>query len=148
MSREARHNGAAKRGGNLTVISLDESMADERYSHEPAAKLDPERLYDRAWALQLLESVRGALRQSFIRNKRLKDYEILEPYLGWENAPAPYAELGERLGSNDNAARVLVHRLRKKFRQLLEAEVSKTVVNPEDIAEELEWLRTVLRSDS
>ena len=148
MSREARHNGAAKRGGNLTVISLDESMADERYSHEPADKLDPERLYDRAWAMQLLESVRLGLRQSFVRNKRLKDYEILESYLGWEDAPAPYAELGERLGSNENAARVLVHRLRKKFRQLLEAEVSKTVVNPEDIAEELEWLRTVLRSDS
>lgn len=147
MSRQTRNDQAAKRGGREIVISLDESLADERYALEPADRLDPERLYERAWAMQLLETVRDALRQSFIKNNRLKEFEILEPYLGWEDAPAHYAKLGGRLGSNENAARVLVHRLRKKFRQLLEAEISKTVVNPEDIEEELEWLRSVLGSE-
>lgn len=145
ISRQARHDDAGRRGGGQTVISLDETVAGERYAHEPADMLDPERLYERAWAMQLLESVREKLRASFINNGRLADYEILEPYLGWDDAPAPYAELGGRLGLNEGAARVLVHRLRKKFRELLEREISKTVVNPDDIATELDWMRDVLR---
>lgn len=146
--RQVRHDHAEKRGGQVTVISLDEAAADERYTLEEALHLDPERLYDRAWAVQMLETVRQNLRSSFIKNKRLKDYEILEPYLGWEDIPAPFAELGEQLGSNANAARVLIHRLRKKFRELVQKEISKTVVNPEDIEEELEWLLSVLKVDA
>lgn len=145
--RQARHDHAEKRGGSLTVISLDEAAADERYSLEKADMLDPERLYDRAWAMQMLESVRQALRASFVKNNRLSDYEILEPYLGWEDAPAPFGDLGELLGSNANAARVLVHRLRKKFRELLEKEIAKTVVNPEDMAAEMDWLKAVVRGN-
>ena len=146
--RQVRHDHAEKRGGQVTLISLDEAAADERYTLEEALHLDPERLYDRAWAVQMLETVRQNLRSSFIKNKRLKDYEILEPYLGWEDIPAPFAELGEQLGSNANAARVLIHRLRKKFRELVQKEISKTVVNPEDIEEEIEWLQTVLKGDA
>jgi RNA polymerase sigma factor (sigma-70 family) len=146
--RQVRHDHAEKRGGQVTLISLDEAAADERYTLEEALHLDPERLYDRAWAVQMLETVRQNLRSSFINNKRLKDYEILEPYLGWEDIPAPFAELGEQLGSNANAARVLIHRLRKKFRELVQKEISKTVVNPEDIEEEIEWLQTVLKGDA
>ncbi|WP_395736866.1 RNA polymerase sigma factor [Prosthecobacter sp.] len=144
ISRQDRHDDALKRGGGETLLSLDETVADDRYANEPADLQDPERLYDRAWAMQLLESVRLKLRESFIKNKRLADYEVLEAYLGWDDSPAPHAELAIRLGSNEGAVRVLVHRLRKKFRDLLEAEISKTVVNAEDIAEELEWLRTAV----
>jgi RNA polymerase sigma-70 factor (ECF subfamily) len=144
-SKQARHDRAIRRGGGEAPLSLDETAADGRYALEPADVQDPERLYDRAWAMQLLESVRDKLRASFINNNRLADYEVLEPYLGWDDAPAPHAELGRRLGSNENAARVLVHRLRKKFRELLESEISRTVVNEDDIAAELEWMREVLR---
>lgn len=144
ISKQDRHDDAQKRGGGEVLLSLDETLADDRYAHEPADLQDPERLYDRAWAMQLLESVRQQLRASFIKNKRLADYEVLETYLGWEDAPAPYADLATRLGSNENSVRVLVHRLRKKFRDLLEAEISKTVINAEDIAKELDWMREVL----
>ncbi len=145
ISHQARHHNADKRGGGATHFSLNETVADERYTLEPADKLDPELLYDRAWAMQLLETVRGELRASFTRTGRADAYEVLEPYLGWDDAPAPFAELGERLGSNENAARVLVHRMRKKFRELLEEEVSRTVAQPEDIKAEMEWMRQVLR---
>lgn len=144
ISRQARHNDAQKRGGGRPVLSLDETVADGRYAHEPADLQDPERLYNRAWAMQLIDTVRLKLRDSFARNQRLTDYEILEPYLGWEDAPAPYAELGLQLKSSECNARVLVHRLRRKFRDLLEAEVAKTVVSRQDIAEELAWMREVL----
>lgn len=146
VSRQSRQSSAQKRGGAVTVLSLDEVDADGRYAHEPADVTDPEKLYDRAWAMQLLENVRQKLRASFAKNDRLNDYEVLEPHLGWDDAAAPYAELAQHLDSNENAVRVLVHRLRKKFRELLEAEISKTVVNEEDVDAELDWLREVLRS--
>lgn len=145
ISRQVRHDHAEKRGGRAHFISLDESAADGRYAHEPADLLDPERLYDRAWAVQLLETVRERLRASFAKNGRLTDYELLEPYLGWEDAPAPYAELGRSLNSTENNVRVLVFRLRRKFRSLLESEIAKTVVNADDIATEITWMREVLR---
>jgi DNA-directed RNA polymerase specialized sigma24 family protein len=146
LSDHARHEKAAKRGGGAMMLSLDEMDAESRYTHEPKDLQDPERLYDRAWAMQLIESVRNALRDSFLKTGRKAEFDALEPYLGWEDAPAPYAELAARFGSNETAARVLVHRLRQKFRQLLQAEISKTVVNPEDIEAELSWLRQVLKS--
>jgi len=145
ISRKQRHDHAEKRGGGQTLASLDETNADERYRHEPIDLLDPEHLYERAWAMQMLETVRTKLRSSFIKQDRLRDYEALEPHLGWDDSPAPYAELAIQLGSNENAVRVLVHRLRKKFRDLLEAEISKTVVNLEDVAAEIEWMRQALR---
>lgn len=144
ISRQARHDNAAKRGGGATVLSLDETLADGRYANEPVELTDPERLFDRAWAMQLLETVRTILRASFEKNNRLVVYETLEPHLGWDDAPAPYAELAVQLGSNENSVCVLVHRLRKKFRELLEAEISQTVVNAEDIEAELAWMREVL----
>jgi len=145
ISRKQRHDHAEKRGGGHPVASLDETDADERYQHEPVDVRDPEHLYERAWAMQLLDTVRGKLRTSFASQNRLHDYEALEPHLGWDDAPAPYAALAAQLSSNENAVRVLVHRLRKKFRDLLEAEISKTVVHPEDIAAEIEWMRQALR---
>lgn len=146
ISRKTRHENAAKRGGGAQTFSLDEATADERYAHEFADTLDPERLFHRAWARQLLESVREHLRASFIRTGRVKAYEHLEPYLGWDDSPAPFAALGELLGCSEEAARVTVHRLRKKFRELLEKEIAKTVSEPGDVQEELEWLREALRA--
>lgn len=145
ISHQNRHDSAAKRGGDATLISLDEAMAAERYSHEPADGFDPERLYDRAWAMQLMASVRRQLRDAFANTGRLDSYEALEPHLGWEDSPAPFAELAARLNTSEGAVRVLVHRLRKKFRELLETEIARTVVRPEDIAAELAWMREVLR---
>jgi RNA polymerase sigma factor (sigma-70 family) len=144
ISNQDRHDEALKRGGGEPVLSLDEALADGRYAQEPPDMHDPEHLYDRAWAMQLLESVRHKLKDAFTKTGRVADYGALEPYLDWTESPAPYAELAAHLNSNEKAVRVLVHRLRKKFRELLEAEISKTVVNPEDIAEELAWMRRVL----
>lgn len=146
ISRQDRHDGADKRGGGQRLISLDETVADGRYVQEPADLQDPERLYDRAWAMQLLESARAQLRDSFANNGREADFEVLDPHLGWDDAPAPAAEIAAKLGSNENAVRVLIHRLRKKFRELIEREVSKTVANHEDISAEIEWMREVLRT--
>jgi DNA-directed RNA polymerase specialized sigma24 family protein len=145
ISRQTRHDHAEKRGGSIPHFSLDDTTAQERYLLEPVDTLDPERLYERAWARQLLGTVEEKLRASFTNLGRMETYEILHPHLGLEETSVSFAELGARLGSNANAARVLVHRLRKKFRDLLEDEIAKTVAQPEDIATELAWMREVLR---
>lgn len=145
MSRQFRHDHAEKRGGGVPVFSLNDTVAKARYSLEPVDTLDPERLYEQAWARQLLGMVEERLRASFENLGRMETYEALKPHLGLEESTGSCAELGERLGSNANAARVLVHRVRKKFRDLLEEEIAKTVAQPEDIATELEWMRKVLR---
>lgn len=145
ISHKNRHDRAEKRGGGAPILSLEEAGARDRYSQEPADLLDPQRLYEHAWAMQVLETVREKLRSSFIKNGRLQAWEAVEPHLGWDEEQAPFAELGTRLNSNETAARVLVHRLRKKFRDLLEEEISLTVASPEDVPRELDWFRSVLR---
>lgn len=145
LSRKIRHETALKRGGQAPVFSLDEAMANQLYEHELSHSLDPERLFQRAWARQLLETVRENLRSSFTRTGRAKAFDHLEPYLGWDDSPAPFAELGTHLGCNETAARVTVHRLRKKFREMVEQEVAKTLSQPGDLEEEMAWLREVVR---
>lgn len=146
ISRQRRHERAGKRGGGEIPLSLDEVLAEKRYAREPADLRDPEQLFERAWAMQMLETIRDRMRQSFERNGRVEEYEVIEPYLGWDDAPAPYAVLAVKLQSNENAVRVLVHRLRAKFRELLRIEVAKTVTSSADIDAELEWMRRVLGS--
>ncbi len=145
ISRQARHEQAEKRGGVEIKLSLDEVDADDRYLHEPLDLRDPELLFHRAWARQLVETVRKAMHDSFTRTGRAETYQWLEPYLGYEEKPAPFTKLGVRLGCTEQAARVMVHRLRGKFRELLEVEIARTVAQPEDVAAEMAWLREVLR---
>ena len=145
ISRHSRHHQAEKRGGGVSVISLDEILAGNRYAAEPADLDDPQRLFERAWAFQTMETVRGKLRASFIKTGRLAAYESLEPYLGWGDPPGSFSELGQRMNSNENAVRVLVHRLRKKFHELLEDEIALTVMDRSDIPAELEWMQSVLK---
>jgi DNA-directed RNA polymerase specialized sigma24 family protein len=145
-SRQRRRAQAEKRGGGEAPLSLDDVLAERRYALEPADPCDPEQLFERAWAVNLLETIRDRMRQSFERNGRLADYEALEAHLGWDDEPAPYAALALKLQSNESAVRVLVHRLRAKFREMLRQEVAKTVVSPAEVEAELAWLRRTLGS--
>lgn len=144
ISRQQRHDAAEKRGGGVTMFSLSED-AGERYAGEPLYIDDPEKLFDRAWARELLETVRSRLKQAFADNQKAREYEVLEPCLGLGDELPPCAELARQLGSAEGKVRVVIHRLRKKFRDMLEQEIAKTVVDPADIGEEMEWMRMVLK---
>ncbi|MEQ1748963.1 MAG: ECF-type sigma factor [Prosthecobacter sp.] len=144
LSDQGRHNKALKRGGGHAVVSFDAMAAEERYSHEPQDVRDPEKIFLHAWAGDVLYGVHARLKAAFEDEGRLEMFEALDSYLGSEDVPPPYEELAIKLGSTAGAVRLLVHRLRKKFRTLLEREIAKTVMKPEDIAEELAWLRQVM----
>ena len=134
---------AEKRGGKTTLFSFDELDAESRLAHEPATD-SAEKIYDRRWALTLLDAVMARLRTEMAGAGKLAHFEALKFCLtGEKNA---YAEIGARLAMSEGAVKVAVHRLRERYRALLRAEIAETVAGPEEIEDELRALMAALSS--
>jgi RNA polymerase sigma-70 factor (ECF subfamily) len=133
-----------KRGGVTPPISLDALTAEQRYALEPSGDLSADRLFERRWALTLLESVLARLRAEQVAAGRTEAFEALKDSLIGGGREASYAELAARLGTSEGAIKVAVHRLRRRYRELLEAEIANTVGTPGEVAEERRYLLSVL----
>jgi DNA-directed RNA polymerase specialized sigma24 family protein len=144
LSDHFRHLGAKKRGGGVSHVSFDEMAAEERYAHEPQAGADPDALFTQVWAQDLLTSVRDRLREAYEAAGHKEVFDLLLPYLMWDKEPPSCREIAKQIGSSEIATRILIHRLRVKFRTLLKDEVARTVLTPEEIPGELAWLQGVL----
>lgn len=144
LSDHVRHHTAQKRGGGQPNISFDQMEAEERYACEPQDSRDPEWLFTRAWANELLSGVREQLRNAYDAVGRADVFHLLLPFLIWDNEPPSCREIAHKMGSSEVATRILIHRLRVKFRILLRDEVARTVLTPEEIPGELAWLQSVL----
>ncbi len=136
---------AQKRGGGRRRLSIDVSSAEERYRLEPFHELTPERIYERRWALTLLENVLRRLEQDCTSKGQEQLFERLRPFLVANRTGPSYAALAAETGSSEGALKVAVHRLRRRYRELLQEEVAQTVETPEEIQEELNHLREALR---
>jgi RNA polymerase sigma-70 factor (ECF subfamily) len=128
-----------KRGGDRAIISLD---AEQRYAAEPSESLSPDKLYERRWALTLLENVLTQLKAEQAAAGRLAVFTELQPVL--TSRGTPYATLAARLGLSEGAVKVAVHRLRQRYRELLEHEIANTVTSPAEIDEERRYLLRIL----
>jgi RNA polymerase sigma factor (sigma-70 family) len=135
---------ARKRGGGEMPISLDSLTAERRYALEPAEHISADRLFERRWALTLLDKVLSKLREEQIAAGRSTAFDLLKDSLTADGRGVPYAELAARSGMSEGAVKVAVHRLRQRYRQLLEAEISNTVASPEEVADERRYLLSVL----
>ena len=144
LSDQVRHHGVQKRGGGVPHVSFDEMQAEERYAHEPAEEADPDALFTQIWAQDLLTSVREKLRTAYAAVGRAETFELLLPFLLWDREPPSCRDIARQIGSSEGATRILIHRLRVKFRTLLREEVACTVLAPEEIPGELAWLQGVL----
>lgn len=144
ISNGIRHDTTQKRGGSLSHVSFDAMGAHERYALEPEDHRDPEWLFTRAWALDLLAGVREKLRANYEVTGRAGVFDVLLPFLMWDNEPPSHREIARQIGSSEAASRIMIHRLRTKFRELLRDEVAVTVLTPEEIPGELAWLQGVL----
>jgi RNA polymerase sigma factor (sigma-70 family) len=144
LTDQQRRQNAQKRGGGQRIIAFEEMRAEERYAHEPQDQRDPEWLFTRAWAQLMIDGVREKLRESFIETGRAGVFEILLPFLLWDEAPPSYREVAQKLEASETAVRLLVFRMRTKFRALLHDEVARTVLAPEEVPGEMNWLRSVL----
>ena len=131
---------AQKRGGGQGPLSLDMSGADERYGLAAAPALSPERLFERAWALALLERVLARLRTSYEDRDRGALFEELKGTLTGESPVGELAAVGERLGMTEGAVKVAAHRLRERYRKELRAEVAGTLEDPSQVESELQDL--------
>jgi RNA polymerase sigma-70 factor (ECF subfamily) len=129
-----------KRGGGVPPLSLDWQNADSRYQIEPADLLSPDKIYDRAWAVTLLERVIGRLREESAADGKASHFERLKPFLMMARGDIPYAQAAAGLGMTEGAARVAVHRLRRRYREVLREEIGQTLSDPAQVEEELQAL--------
>lgn len=134
-----------KRGGEYSFVSLDATEAEGNYAHEPANPLSPEQLYERRWALTVLEQTFACLKNEYDRAGKANLFEVLQPSLSGDKAGGSYAEMGAKLNLTEGAARVAAHRLRSRYSELLRVQVAGTVASPEEVEEELAALQAALR---
>jgi RNA polymerase sigma factor (sigma-70 family) len=132
-----------KRGGGQQPISLDGLAPEERYALEPPQLDNPETLYERRWALTLLEQVLAGLEAEQQKAGNAQTFSALKGLLTGGGGSS-YAEIAGHLGITEGAVKVAVHRLRKRYRQLLEEEIANTVSSPEEVQEERRYLLSVL----
>ena len=102
--------------------------------------MTPERIFERRWAVTVLEQTLVRLRAEYERLQRLPEFERLKEFLTAERGTIPYGEVAAALGVSAGAARAAVHRLRKRFRELFREQIAQTVSNPDDLEDELRYV--------
>lgn len=136
---------AKKRGGGLPILSLEFSDGERTYLTEPVDHVTPEQIFERRWALTLLENVIQQLKAEYEASGRAKLYSALHHCLLGERTALPYADLADGFGVAENTLKSLVHRLKRRYRTLLRQEIASTVLTPEEVDEELNYLFQILR---
>ena len=134
-----------RRGGRIVHIPLDDITAEKRYQLELSTPLTPDKNFDRAWALTLLERVREQLRDHFEKAGKRERFETLASFLPGGQEKKSYADMAAELGMSEGALRVELHRFKATYRQLLRTEIAHTVSAPAEVDEELRYLIEVMR---
>jgi DNA-directed RNA polymerase specialized sigma24 family protein len=132
-----------KRGGRLSFLSLDQATAEDRYGLEPISDLTPESIFERRWALTLLDQVLTRLRDECVADGKAKLFEQLRGFLSETSDSRSYAEIAAQIGTSEPTARQTVRRLRQRYRELMRAEIAQTVSSTQEIDEEIRHLFTV-----
>ena len=144
LRNEHRNAWAENRGGGVAAISWDAQEAEERYALEPGPEMSPERLFERQWARTIVYAGLARLRQEFSSGRKGELFDELEPHLWSDETSTPYAVIGERLQMTMVALRVTVHRLRRRFHDLLREEIAATVEQDEELDDGLVHLQQAL----
>jgi len=139
MANEWDKSRAQKRGGGKEILPLDAMDAEARYASEPVDEMSPERVFERRWALAVLEQVLANLLDEYTARGQTAIFAALEQMLvGGQDTS--YAQIAERLAMTEGAVKVAAHRLRRRFRELLREEIAQTVSERELVDEEIRQL--------
>ena len=143
---DARDRAAAqKRGGGQPTLSfMDTRDADERYRLEPVDERSPDKLFERRWALTLLDQVLARLEQEFREAGKLELFQRLRVFLVAGEGEESYAGVGGELGMSGEAVKKAVHRMRHRYYELFREEIAHTVADPTEVEEEMSYLCTVM----
>ena len=139
---------AQKRGGGRKILSLGFQNAEDQYALEPADQLTPEMLFEKSWALTVLERTMDRLESEMADKNKQKIFEHLKVYLTTEKDVIPYQSMATKLKMSEGSVRVAVHRLRRRYRELLRDEIGQTVAGEDQIDEELGYLFAALATKS
>jgi RNA polymerase sigma factor (sigma-70 family) len=146
LANDAARRQTLKRGGGAVLLPLTFDDAEERYRYEPVEASTPETLYERRWALTVIDRVLAQLRQEWESVGRVAEFDELKASL-LQSAPAGgYAAVAERLGTTEGAVKVAVHRLRRKFQSRLRQDIAETVSDASEIDDEIRYLVRALQT--
>lgn len=137
---------AQKRGGGKKILSIDFADADSRYRNEPAHENTSDRIFEKQWALTLLDRANLALQKEFEKRGKSHQFEKLRIFLAGKSPETTMAVIAGQLNMTEVAAKVAVHRMRQRFGEFLRAEIEKTVDQPGDIDSEIQHLFDVLKN--
>jgi len=140
LANEWARRNAQKRGAGKVRFSLDELEPETRYRFEPTDDVTPETFFERRWAATLLEQVMNRLRDEYVREGKAELFQRLQPCLTGAEQMLPYVELATLLGMTENAVKMAVYRLRRRYGELLRAEIVHTVASPQEVEEEIHHL--------
>jgi len=140
LANERQHRHRLKRGGHLAVLSLDLETAEGRYQLEPPDFTTPETLFDRRWALTVLDRALVRLRREAATLGKTREFDLLKDALVGDLPYGSYTAIGQALGLSDGAVKVAVHRLRRRFQRVLRQEIAQTVAQDADVDDEIRYL--------
>ena len=146
LANEERRAMAVKRGKGQRPIPLDELRAGERIETEPADPMTAEMIYERRWALTVLERVLTRLKDEYLAADNAALFDSLKELLPDEPGSPSQAAIAARLGMSENAVRQAFYRFRQRYQTLLRDEIANTVATPGDIEDELRHLIAVLEA--
>jgi len=144
LANEWDREHAQKRGGGQVPISIDAVEAEKWYVPAVVEEATPESLFERRWALSLLEHVMARLHAEFAVAGKAEQLERLSVFLNRDSEDARYKEVADEMGLSAGALRMSVHRIRRAYRQLLREEIAQTVSTPEETDEEIRFLLSTL----
>ena len=144
MANEYDKARTLKRGGGAQVISLDALDAEARYAVEPTDGMTPDRLFDRRWALAVLDQVLARLSLEYTEAGKAAMFDTIKDCLTPQRGRLSYAQLAEGLGMTEGALKVAVHRMRRRYRDVLRDEIAQTVGSPAQVEEEIAYLLNCL----
>jgi RNA polymerase sigma-70 factor (ECF subfamily) len=145
LANEWKRARRQKRGGQCDFISLDGAAPEVRYQLEPVEGMSAEKIYDRRWALTVLEQALEELRRESATAGKEQLFDALKSVLAGDKPDAPYAQISEQLNMSEGAIKIAAHRLRKRYAELVREEIAQTVADPTDLEQELSNLLAALR---
>jgi DNA-directed RNA polymerase specialized sigma24 family protein len=145
LANDAAKRLTLKRGGGIPAVSLSLDDAEGRYRVEPVEAVTPERLYERRWALTVIDRVLDELRGEWEAGGRGVEFQELKAALLGDAPAGGYASVAARLGISEGAVKVAVHRLRRRFQSRLRQRIAETVADPADVDDEIRYLVQALR---
>ncbi len=143
LSNQRDRARAAKRGGGQSPLPLESATAEGRYRLEPADPTSPDIVFERKWATTVLERAFGHLEAEQMEAGKGDAFALLKGALTGDR-DISYADIATRLGTTEGAVKVSVHRLRRRFGEILRQEIAETVETPGEIDDELRYLFAAL----